>query len=38
MSRTSTHGTLLDGEEVPQFEPVPFAAGQELTLGGAPER
>jgi FHA domain len=26
-------GALLDGAEVPQFEPVPFAAGQELTLG-----
>ena len=29
----SLNGTLLDGAEVPQFEPVPFAAGQELTLG-----
>jgi hypothetical protein len=29
----SLNGTLLDGEEVPQFQPVPFAAGQELTLG-----
>jgi predicted component of type VI protein secretion system len=29
----SLNGTLLDGMEVPQFEPVPFAAGQELTLG-----
>jgi hypothetical protein len=29
----SLNGTLLDGTEVPQFEPVPFAAGQELTLG-----
>ena len=30
----SLNGTLLDGEEVPQFQPVPIAAGQELTLGG----
>ena len=30
----SLNGTLLDGEEVPQFQPVPLAAGQELTLGG----
>ena len=29
----SLNGTLLDGVEVPQFEPVPFSAGQELTLG-----
>ena len=29
----SLNGTLLDGTEVPQFEPVRFAAGQELTLG-----
>jgi hypothetical protein len=29
----SLNGTLLDGEEVPQFQPVPVAAGQELTLG-----
>jgi pSer/pThr/pTyr-binding forkhead associated (FHA) protein len=29
----SLNGTLLDGAEVPQFEPVPFAAGQDLTLG-----
>lgn len=29
----SLNGTLLDGEEVPQFEPTPIAAGQELTLG-----
>ena len=29
----SLNGTLLDGVEVPQFEPVPLAAGQELTLG-----
>jgi predicted component of type VI protein secretion system len=29
----SLNGTLLDGAEVPQFEPVPFAAGQELILG-----
>jgi predicted component of type VI protein secretion system len=29
----SLNGTLLDGTEVPQFEPVPFAAGQELMLG-----
>jgi pSer/pThr/pTyr-binding forkhead associated (FHA) protein len=29
----SLNGTLLDGAEVPQFEPVPFAAGQGLTLG-----
>jgi predicted component of type VI protein secretion system len=27
------NGTLLDGAEVPQFEPVPLSAGQELTLG-----
>jgi hypothetical protein len=29
----SLNGTLLDGEEVPRFQPVPLAAGQELTLG-----
>jgi hypothetical protein len=29
----SLNGTLVDGEEVPQFQPVPLAAGQELTLG-----
>jgi hypothetical protein len=29
----SLNGTLLDGAEVPRFEPVRFAAGQELTLG-----
>jgi hypothetical protein len=29
----SLNGTLLDGEEAPQFQPVPLAAGQELTLG-----
>jgi FHA domain len=29
----SLNGTLLDGEEVAQFQPVPLAAGQELTLG-----
>jgi predicted component of type VI protein secretion system len=29
----SLNGTLLDGAEVPQFEPVPLAAGQEVTLG-----
>ena len=29
----SLNGTLLDGEEVPQFQPVPLADGQELTLG-----
>jgi predicted component of type VI protein secretion system len=29
----SLNGTLLDGEEVPQFQPVPLGAGQELTLG-----
>jgi hypothetical protein len=29
----SLNGTLLDGEEVPQFQPVPLTAGQELTLG-----
>jgi hypothetical protein len=29
----SLNGTLLDGEEVPQFQPLPLAAGQELTLG-----
>jgi predicted component of type VI protein secretion system len=29
----SLNGTLLDGEEVAQFQPVPMAAGQELTLG-----
>jgi pSer/pThr/pTyr-binding forkhead associated (FHA) protein len=28
----SLNGTLLDGAEVPQFGPVWFAAGQELTL------
>ena len=31
----SLNGTLVDGEEVPQFQPVPLAAGQELTLGRA---
>ena len=30
----SLNGTVLDGVEVPQFQPVPLAAGQELTLGG----
>lgn len=29
----SLNGTLLDSAEVPQFEPVPLAAGQELRLG-----
>ena len=29
----SLNGTLVDGIEVPQFEPVPLAAGQALTLG-----
>ena len=29
----SLNGTLLDGAEVPQFEPTPIAAGRELTLG-----
>jgi pSer/pThr/pTyr-binding forkhead associated (FHA) protein len=29
----SLNGTLLDGAEVPQFEPVPLSAGQELALG-----
>jgi predicted component of type VI protein secretion system len=29
----SLNGTLLDGVEVPPFEPVPLAAGRELTLG-----
>jgi predicted component of type VI protein secretion system len=29
----SLNGTLLDGVEVPQFEPTPLVAGQELTLG-----
>jgi pSer/pThr/pTyr-binding forkhead associated (FHA) protein len=29
----SLNGTLLDGVEVPQFEPVSLTAGQELTLG-----
>ena len=29
----SLNGTVLDGQEVPQFQPVPLAAGQELTLG-----
>lgn len=29
----SLNGTLLDGQDVPQFEPVPLAPGQELTLG-----
>jgi predicted component of type VI protein secretion system len=29
----SLNGTLLDGMEVPQFEPVPIAPGQELRLG-----
>lgn len=30
----SLNGTLLDGVAVPQFQPVPLADGQELTLGG----
>jgi pSer/pThr/pTyr-binding forkhead associated (FHA) protein len=29
----SLNGTFLDGAEVPQFEPVPLVAGQELRLG-----
>ena len=29
----SLNGTMLDGVEVAQFEPVSLAAGQELTLG-----
>jgi hypothetical protein len=29
----SLNGTLLDGAEVPQFEPIAIAPGQELTLG-----
>jgi predicted component of type VI protein secretion system len=29
----SLNGTLLDGVEVPQFEPVALAAGQQLTFG-----
>ena len=29
----SLNGTFLDGVEVPQFEPVPLAPGQELRLG-----
>jgi hypothetical protein len=29
----SLNSTLLDGAEVPQFELVPFATGQELILG-----
>ena len=29
----SLNGTLLDGEAVPPFRPVPLANGQELTLG-----
>jgi hypothetical protein len=29
----SLNGTLLDGAEVPQFEPIVIAPGQELTLG-----
>jgi FHA domain len=29
----SLNGTLLDDEEVPRFQPVPVAAGQELMLG-----
>ena len=29
----SLNGTLLDGEEVPRFQPIPLTAGQELALG-----
>ena len=29
----SVNGTLVDGVEVPQFEPAPLVAGQQLTLG-----
>ena len=29
----SLNGTLVDGVEVPQFEPVALAAGQQLMLG-----
>jgi predicted component of type VI protein secretion system len=29
----SLNGTLVDGVEAPQFEPVPLAGGEELTLG-----
>ena len=29
----SLNGTLLDGEEVPRFQPIPLAEGQELQLG-----
>jgi predicted component of type VI protein secretion system len=29
----SLNGTLLDGEELPRFEPIPLAAGQTLELG-----
>ena len=29
----SLNGTLLDGAQLPQFEPIPIDAGQELTLG-----
>lgn len=29
----SLNGTLLDGVDLPQFEPAPLAAGQEITVG-----
>jgi predicted component of type VI protein secretion system len=29
----SLNGTLVDGAELPQFEPVPLAGGETLTLG-----
>jgi hypothetical protein len=29
----SLNGTLLDGEEIPPFQPVPLSPDQELTLG-----
>ena len=29
----SLNGTLLDGEAIPPFQPVPLAAGDTLTLG-----
>jgi predicted component of type VI protein secretion system len=31
----SLNGTLLDGREIPRFQPVPVSPGQSVTLGRA---
>ena len=31
----SLNGTLLDGSEIPRFQPVPVSPGQSVTLGRA---